>query len=96
MAIQNFSDKETQKFFETGKIEKGIKWISLASVAKRKLDMLHYAAALQDLRSPPANHLEALSGDLKGFYSIGINNQWRIVFRWKESGPFDVSIQDYH
>lgn len=96
MAIQSFSDKDTPEFFTKGKIGKGLKWKSVSKVAQRKLDMLHYAALLQDLRSPPNNRLEALKGDLKGLHSIRINDQWRVVFRWTESGPEDVRIVDYH
>ncbi len=62
----------------------------------RKLDMLHYAQKLDDLRSPPANRLEALKGDLGGFYSIRVNDQWRVVFRWAANGAEDVDVVDYH
>lgn len=58
--------------------------------------MLDYAEALTDLASPPGNRLEALKGDLEGFYSIRINERWRVVFRWTDSGPTDVDIRDYH
>lgn len=58
--------------------------------------MVHYAAKLDDLRAPPGNKLEMLKGDLKGFYSIRINDQWRVVFRWSDAGPSDVMITDYH
>lgn len=67
----------------------------MANIAKRKLDMLDYAKALSDLRSPPNNRLERLNGDLEGFYSIRINDQWRIIFRW-DTVPYEVSIADYH
>ena len=95
MAIQSFGDKDTKKFFETGKAGKQ-GWASIAAVATRKLDMIHYAAKLDDLKVPPGNRLEALSGKLSGKYSIRINDQWRIVFRWTDAGPTDVSILDYH
>jgi proteic killer suppression protein len=58
--------------------------------------MLHYAAALGDLSSPPGNRLEPLKGALAGFHSVRINDQWRVVFRWTESGPSEVDIRDYH
>lgn len=96
MAIQSFSDRATETFFTTGKIGKGVGWKSIASVARRKLDMVHYAARLDDLRSLPNNHLEALRRDLVGFHSIRINDQWRIVFRWTANGPADVRISHYH
>jgi len=64
--------------------------------AVRKLDMVHHARDLSDLRAPPANRLEALGGDRKGQYSIRVNDQWRICFRWTREGPEDVEIVDYH
>ncbi len=65
-------------------------------LALYKLDVLNAAQALDDLRSPPGNRLEILKGELKGFYSIRINSQWRIIFRWVESSAIDVQILDYH
>jgi len=62
----------------------------------RKLDMLARAHALIDLRAPPGNRLEALKGEREGFYSLRINDQYRIVFRWQGHGASDVSIVDYH
>ena len=96
MAIRSFSDSSTQSFFETGKTGKGVSWASIDAVAKRKLDMIHYAARLDDLKSPPGNRLEALSGKLNGFHSIRINDQWRVVFEWTDAGPEKVRICDYH
>ena len=64
--------------------------------ALRKLDMLHQARDLSDLRAPPANRLEALAGDRKGQHSIRINDQWRICFIWTKEGPENVEIVDYH
>lgn len=95
MAIQSFVDHDTKIFFETGRAGK-VGWINLRVIAKRKLDMLHYASRLIDLRVPPGNKLEALSGELTGKYSIRINDQWRIVFRWTSFGPTEVKITDYH
>lgn len=69
---------------------------SLHSIAFRKLDMLDAAINLNDLKIPPANRLEALKGDLKGKHSIGINDQYRIVFFWSPLGPTEVEIMDYH
>ena len=71
-------------------------WSKVARIALRKLDMLDYAEVLTDLASPPGNRLEALKGNLMGFHSIRINDQWRVVFRWTASGPADVDILDYH
>lgn len=87
MAISSFSDKATEVFFLTGRLPKNIGWKSISKIVKRKLDMVHYAHILSDLKVPPGNQLEPLSGNLKGFQSIRINDQWRIVFRWSESGP---------
>jgi len=68
----------------------------LRRVARRKLLYLHDAAELNDLRVPPGNRLEALKGDLKGFHSIRINDQWRLVFNWHGGSPIEVQIIDYH
>ncbi len=68
----------------------------LVRVARRKLFYLHEAMTLQDLRIPPGNRLEILKGNLEGFYSLRINNKWRIVFRWTGQGAADVRILDYH
>lgn len=62
----------------------------------RKLDMLHAAYELKDLRVPPGNHLEGLKRDLAGFYSIRVNDQWRIVFKWVDHYAEDVKLVDYH
>lgn len=62
----------------------------------RKLDMLNSAHALDDLRMPPGNRLHRLSGDLEGRFSIRVNDQWRIIFRWHEHDAHDVSLTDYH
>jgi proteic killer suppression protein len=62
----------------------------------RKLDMLNAAVRLQNLRSPPGNRLEALKGDRHGQWSIRINDQWRVCFRWTDEGPVDDQIVDYH
>ena len=66
------------------------------SVARRKLDLLHYADELSDLAVPPGNRLESLAGDRAGQHSIRINDQYRICFRWTPMGPEDVEIRDYH
>ena len=65
-------------------------------MAKRKLDHLHAAAALSDLAAVPGNRLETLAGDRRGQYSIRINDQWRICFRWTGHDAVDVAIVDYH
>ncbi len=85
-----------ERFFVEGVVPKRAGWAGVAKVASRKLDMLDYADQLRDLASPPANRLEALKGDLAGFHSIRINDQWRVVLRWTDSGPTDADIRDYH
>lgn len=93
MAIQSFRCNHTQKLFE-GEHPKRFK--NIESVAERKLQMLDSAVDLKDLRAPPANRLEALKGSRAGQHSIRINDQWRVCFRWTETGAADVEIVDYH
>ncbi|MDK4335937.1 MULTISPECIES: type II toxin-antitoxin system RelE/ParE family toxin [Corynebacterium] len=68
----------------------------LRKVLRRKLIMIDRSATVSDLRVPPANHLEKLRGQFEGFYSIRVNAQWRIIFRWTEKGAIDVDFIDYH
>ena len=68
----------------------------LRRAARRKLQYLHEAEAINDLQAPPGNRLETLKGEWKGFFSIRINDQWRIIFRWENGNAFDVRIVDYH
>jgi len=96
MAIQSFADADTEKFYVTGKASPKAAWASVQKVAKRKLDMIHYACQLNDLKVPPGNRLEELKGNLAGLHSIRINDQWRVVFRWTGAGPVEVRIEDYH
>jgi len=96
MAICSFSDTATERFFQTGKVAKGVGWSSIRAVVKRKLDMVHYAERLHDLKVPPGNRLESPTGDFKGYYSIRVNDQWRIVFGRTDAGPDDVRVCDYH
>jgi proteic killer suppression protein len=94
--IVSFDDVAAEEFFISGKIRKGTGWSNVAKVVKRKLDMIHYAAELADLESPPGNRLEELAGNLKGWYSIRVNDQWRVVFVWADGGAHTVKIVDYH
>jgi proteic killer suppression protein len=96
MAIQSFSDRATEELFTAGRVGKKVGWAPARKVAMRKLDVLHYTAKLSDLKAPPGNRLEALKGDLTGFHSIRVNDQWRVVFRWTDAGPAEVRITDYH
>jgi proteic killer suppression protein len=92
--IQSFSDEDTAELFLT---RKSRRWQNIKAVSLRKLDMLHAAAHLMDLRVPPGNHLEALSGGRKGQHSIRINDQYRICFVWDDDdGAHNVEIVDYH
>lgn len=91
--IQGFRGAATQALFETGKSKR---FGGIITVATRKLTQLDAAATLEFLRSPPGNRLEVLKSDRKGQYSIRINDQWRICFRWTTTGPTDVEIVDYH
>lgn len=92
--IKSFSDKETEKVFRRSfskKIPNNIQ-----SLARRKLLMMDAATSVEDLRSPPGNRLEKLSGNRVGQHSIRINNQWRICFVWKSGNAYQVEIADYH
>ncbi len=91
--IKSFCDRATQRLW-MGEFVRRLSGIEKA--ARRKLDMLNVARDLRDLRSPPANRLEALAGERKGQHSIRINDQWRICFVWTKEGPSDVEIVDYH
>lgn len=92
--IISFADKETERFYITGKSKRFP--ATLFKVAVRKLDYLNRAKTLQDLHAPPGNHLEALKGDRKGKHSIRINDQYRIVFSFRDGEAADVEIADYH
>jgi proteic killer suppression protein len=92
--IKSFSCKETKKLFNREFSRKLPQDIQRAG--RRKLEMLDAAEVLQDLRIPPSNRLEKLSGDRKGQYSIRINDQWRICFEWRRGDAYNVEIADYH
>lgn len=96
MAIRSFRDAATEDLFHGRNTSRARRFPpDIKRNALRKLDVLNAAHRLDDLRSPPANRLEALGGDLAGFHSIRVNDQWRIVFRW-EDGAHDISLTDYH
>ena len=94
MAIRSFGNDKTAAV-ANGRTPKGFP-ADLVRPALRKLVMIDSAVRLDDLRSPPGNRLEALKGDLAGWHSIRINDQWRIIFRWRDGAADDVSIVDYH
>lgn len=92
--IRSFRDKRTAAVL-MGQGGKGIAAV-LVRAARRKLMRLHAAEALDDLRLPPGNRLEALKGDRAGQWSIRVNDQWRICFVWRNDGPHEVELVDYH
>ena len=96
--IVSFADEETRHIYNGLNSKKARNSLSrvLWEKAQTKLDMLNRAQKLDDLRIPPNNKLEKLSGDLNGKYSIRINDQYRIIFKWAEQGVAEVKIIDYH
>jgi proteic killer suppression protein len=95
LVIRSFKGKFAEPILQGRMVPKGVP-ANLAKVARRKLIMVDAAAFLEALNSPPGNRLEALKGNLAGKHSIRINDQWRIVFRWTDTGAEDVEIIDYH
>lgn len=91
--IISFRCKQTRALFEGGHPKR---WRAIESVAVRKLSQLDSAATLEFMRSPPGNRLEALRGNRSGQYSVRINDQWRLCFRWVKGHAEDVEIVDYH
>lgn len=91
--IQSFADKHTEAFYNGEQVRK---FRGFAAQAERRMNVLDAATTLQDLAGLPSNRLESLSGDRAGQRSIRINQQWRICFVWKDDGPHDVEIVDYH
>ena len=94
--IESFGDRATEDLYHGRTSARGRRFPKeIWPAALRKLDMLNAAHHLEDLKVPPGNRLEALRGDRRGFHSIRVNDQWRIVFRWRGSAR-DVSLVDYH
>ncbi len=91
--IRSFGDRATRRFFEGQRVAA---YQGFASQAARRLVLLDSAETLRDLAALPGNRLEALRGDRAGQYSIRINVQWRLCFRWTDDGPYEVEIVDYH
>ena len=92
--IRSFGDKDTARLFARERVRR---WSTeLQHVALRKLRMLDAATTLDDLRVPPANRLEKLRGDRRGQWSIRVNDQWRLCFRWTDTDAHDVQLIDYH
>jgi len=92
--IVSFGSKDTEKIWRGERVKK-ISY-ELQIIARRKLRMINNSQNINDLKIPPSNHLEKLKGRLKDFYSVRINNQWRIIFIWKNNNAHRVEIIDYH
>ncbi len=92
--IVSFGDTDTERIWQGVRVKKIPNEIQ--QTGRRKLRMINSSINLNDLRIPPANRLEKLSGKLKSFYSIRINDQWRIIFKWDSGNAFEVEILDYH
>lgn len=92
--LKSFGNKETERIWNGIQSKKFP--ANIQNVTRRKLRMINNAQNVNDLRIPPANHLEKLSGKLVGFYSIRINKQWRIIFSWENDNAYEVQIVDYH
>ena len=91
--ILSFKDTDTRELYETGASRR---FSSIARVALRKLDMIAAATQVESLRVPPGNRLEALGGDRNGQWSIRVNDQWRVCFKWNGGNAEEVEIVDYH
>ena len=92
--IISFGNSDTEKIWMGIRV-KGLP-PEIQQVGRRKLRMINNSIGLMDLRTPPSNRLEKLSGELKSFYSIRINDQWRIIFKWLQNNAHEVKIVDYH
>lgn len=92
--LQSFADKVTERVWKRERLRKFHP--DIQRIALRKLAILDAAESLSDLRVPPGNRLEKVSGNRSGQHSIRVNDQWRICFRWTKAGPEEISITDYH
>lgn len=92
--IRSFRDDETERLFDRLPVKKIVG--TLQRAALRKLVQLNAAVSLMDLRAPPGNRLEKLTGDREGQFSIRVNDQWRICFEWSDGDAYEVEIVDYH
>ena len=92
--IVSFGSKETETIWNGTRVRKMP--LDIQNTGRRKLRMLNNSQDLNDLRIPPSNRLEKLTGNLKAFYSIRINKQWRIIFKWSKGNASEVEIIDYH
>jgi proteic killer suppression protein len=92
--IISFGNSDTEKIWNGIRVRKLP--VEIQNIGRRKLRMVNNSVDLADLRIPPSNRLEKLSGKLKDFYSIRINDQWRIIFKWNSGNAFEAEITDYH
>jgi proteic killer suppression protein len=90
--IRSFGDRHTESLFRDEHVRR---FAGIARIAKRTLEAVNAANRLEDLTVPPSNRLEKLKGDLKDYYSIRVNDQWRVIFRWISGEPHEVRIVDY-
>lgn len=91
--IRSFADEETEAVYRTGSSRR---WANIARVAARRIQAIDFASAVEDLTRPPGNRLEKLKGNREGQWSIRINDQFRVSFRWDGKDAWDVEIVDYH
>ena len=91
--IQSFADEDTEAVYLTGKSRR---WGSIARIAARRLQAIDFTSAIEDLKNPPGNRLEKMKGDRQDRWSIRIDDQYRVCFRWDGRDAWDVEIVDYH
>jgi toxin HigB-1 len=98
VGIASFADQGTEDIFDGNNTRSARACLprALWAIARRKMAMLEQALVLDDLRAPPANRLERLAGNLRGYHSIRVNDQYRLVFRWADAAAHEVLIVDYH
>ncbi|MEX2595682.1 MAG: type II toxin-antitoxin system RelE/ParE family toxin [Salibacteraceae bacterium] len=92
--IKSFGSKETEKIWNGERVKKLP--LEVQKIGRRKLRMINNSVDIDDLRIPPSNRLEKLSGKLNDFYSVRVNRQWRVIFQWNNGNAFEVQILDYH
>jgi toxin HigB-1 len=90
--ILSFQSPDTERLFRDERVRQ---WQAIENIARRKLDMLHAARKLEDLKVPPGNRLQKLTGDREGQHAISINDQYRVCFAWRDGNAYDVEITDY-
>ena len=91
--IKSFKTEDTERLFSNERVKQ---WQSIETAARRKLNMVHAATKLDDLKVPPGNKLHKLEADRDGQHAISINDQYRVCFKWREGNAYDVEITDYH